>query len=168
MVLAIVMAIYATLGFTPAISGVLRENGLLELAFAAGAGLVALVVVIHGLKSNGAGVVFLLSVLAVYLLVLVRIESPEERTHIVEYGVLAILLFEAFAERAKNDRYALTPSFSAIILASAIGVADELIQAWLPNRVFDLRDIAFNILASALAVLSSMTLAWMRDRRGRA
>lgn len=164
---AVVAAIYSTLGTANRLAGVLREHGLIEISFAIGALLVGLAVVAHSLKSrpNAAGVAVVLGVVAVYLLVFVRMATPEERTHIVEYGVVAILAYEALAERARNTSRVPIPALFAILLASAVGALDELIQAALPNRVFDFRDIFFNLLAAILAVISTAVISRMRRRK---
>jgi len=51
--------------------------------------------------------------------------------------------------------------FDLLIL---IGVLDECIQAFLPNRVFDPLDILFNALAAVMAVVASAALTWARRR----
>ncbi len=45
-----------------------------------------------------------------------------------------------------------------------MGVLDELIQGVLPGRVFDPRDILFNVLAGLLAVVAIFALRWARGR----
>jgi VanZ family protein len=59
---------------------------------------------------------------------------------------------------------------AAVLLAGAAGWVDEAIQALLPNRVYDLRDVAFNTLAAAAAIaaLALRDAARARDRRARA
>ena len=43
---------------------------------------------------------------------------------------------------------------------------DEGIQASLPNRVYDVRDVGFNALAGLVAIAASLALARSRRRRG--
>ena len=165
--LAVLTAIYSTLGTANSLTGILRQHGLLEISFAVGAALVGLTVIFHAMKSrpDRASLAIALGVVAAYLLVFVRMANPAERTHLIEYGVVAILAYEALSERARNGRRVFSPAFLAILLASLFGVADEFIQSALPSRVFDQRDILFNILASAMAVCSSVALSWARKRR---
>lgn len=162
----VVVGIYSTLATSNRLAGVLREHGLLDISFAVGALLVGLTVIAHSLKSrpNMAGIVIALGVAAAYLLVFVRMANPAERTHLIEYGVVSILAYEALAERARNGRQVPVPALLAIILTSAIGVLDECVQAILPNRVFDPRDILFNALAAIMAILSTVALSWARQR----
>ncbi|MBT8471444.1 MAG: VanZ family protein [Marinicaulis sp.] len=165
--LVVVVAIYSTLATATRLTGMLREYGLLEISFAIGALTVGLMVILHSLKSvpNRAGFAIAVGMIAVYVLVFVRMATPEERTHLVEYGVVAILAFEALSERCRNGRRVPMPAMIAILLASAIGVLDELIQSVLPNRVFDWRDILFNVLTAIMAIFSTIALSWTRRRK---
>ncbi len=46
-----------------------------------------------------------------------------------------------------------------------MGLIDELIQWFLPNRVFDPIDIVFNTAAAVLAVSAAVLLARIKHRR---
>jgi VanZ family protein len=96
------------------------------------------------------------------MMVFARLGIPEERTHLVEYGVVALLIYEALKERASQGRYA--PALLATLSSSFLGVLDECIQAFLPNRLFDPRDIFFNVLAGVVVIFASMALSWVRKR----
>jgi len=169
---AVVLAIYATLGVAPALAGLLRDRGLLGVCFSLGTLLVWATILTQGLKLRprcaevGVG----LGITAVYLLVFVRISIPEERTHLIEYGVVAVLVYEALQERARHGRRVPVPPLLAVLATSLLGAVDEGIQARLPGRVFASRDILFNVLASALAVGAMVALGrareWTARRRG--
>ncbi|MDE0580183.1 MAG: VanZ family protein, partial [bacterium] len=88
----------------------------------------------------------------------------EERTHLIEYGVVALLIHAALTERAMHSPHVPAPAVLAIALTGLFGVLDELIQALLPNRVFDWRDILFNVVAAVLAVGAIKALRWARQR----
>ena len=163
--LAVVVAIYSTLGVAPILAGVLREHGLLETFFVLGMVLVGATIFTQGVKVRlgGAEVAVALGVTAVYLLLFVRMEAtPEERTHLIEYGVVGVFIYEALAERASHGRRIPLPPLLAVISTAALGLLDECIQPILPSRVFDPLDILFNVLAGAMAVSASMALAWAR------
>ena len=98
-------------------------------------------------------------------MVLVRM-ALEERTHLIEYGVVAVLILEALTERAGHGRRVPLPAVLAILATALIGAVDECIQAFLPTRVFDVQDIVFNTLAAVMAVATSLALGWAR-RLGR-
>ena len=162
--LATIGAIYATLGVARTLAGALRASGLASGLFIFCCLLILLAVVTQGLKrwpsSGELGVA--LGVSAVYLLILVRMAVPTERTHLIEYSVVALLIHEALAERASQGGRVPAPALTAVVAASLVGVLDECIQAFLPSRVFDPRDMLFNALAAVMAISASRALAWVR------
>ena len=168
--LAVVVAIYATIGFGSTVAGVLREGGLLEASLFLGAMcLVGATVVAQGLRARPGGieVAVALGVAVVYLLVLMRVASPVERSHLIEYSVLAVFLYEALTERASHGRRVPLPALLAVVATALVGAVDEVIQLFVPSRVFDPVDIVFNALAAVMAVAASAALGWARRRRGR-
>ena len=94
---------------------------------------------------------------------MVRMVLPEERTHLIEYGVVAVFIHEALKERTAQGRHVPVPALVAVVAASVVGTIDECIQAFLPSRVFDTEDILFNFLAATMAVVSSVALSWARN-----
>lgn len=66
--------------------------------------------------------------------------NAEEAMHFVQYGVLSLLLFRAYAHRY-GDRGAFV---CAALMGSLLGAFDEVIQWAVPLRYFDLRDIVIN------------------------
>jgi VanZ family protein len=93
--------------------------------------------------------------------VLFRVTIPE-RSHLVEYGVVAVFIYEALTERASQGRRVPLPALLAVVATSLVGALDECIQAFLPSRVFDPIDILFNVLAGVMAVVASAALSWAR------
>lgn len=164
--LVVVLTIYATLGLTPMLAAALRSQGLLVITFVLGMLLVGATILTQGLKvrPGGAESAVALGVTAVYLMVFNRLMNPEDRMHLIEYGVVAVFIYEALSERAKNGRKIPVPGLLAIMATGALGIIDEIIQAYLPNRVYDLQDIFFNVLAGTMAVGASVALAWARER----
>ena len=167
--LLVVAAIYSTLGVVRPLAGILREQGLLGGLFMLGMLLVGAAILTQGLKTRprGAEIYVALGVAAVYLLLFTRIATPEERTHLIEYGVVAVFIYEALIERANHGRRVPVPALLAILAASFIGLVDEGIQAFLPTRAYDVRDVLFNVLAALMAVAASAALAWARRWRTR-
>lgn len=127
--------------------------------------LVGLTILLLGLRARPrlAQVGVALGIAVVYLLVFVRMAIPEERTHLIEYGVLGVLVYQALLERQRNAGAPRRPAILAIAITALLGLVDELIQRFLPGRVFDPRDILFNLLAGTMAVLACVAL----DRAGR-
>ena len=92
------------------------------------------------------------------LLIFFVCEYPAERFHLLEYGVLVILVYRALAPRIRTARIHIL----IILYTFAVGFIDELIQALLPNRVYDNRDIAINWAASLLATGLLVAATWRR------
>jgi len=164
--LAVVAAIYATLGLAGLLAPALGDTGLPEALFLSGAVLVGAAIVVHGVRARPgrAEIVVAVGVAAVYVLLLTRIGSAAERTHLIEYGVVAVLIHEALVERARQGRPVPTPALLAILAAAALGLLDECLQAFLPSRVFDPLDLLVNLIAATMAVVASSALAWVRRR----
>ena len=170
----VLVGIYATLGNAPEIAAMLRERrSLTGTTFVVC--LVALVVISvlfirrrPGRAEIAAGA----GILIVYLLAWIRIgvATPEERTHLFEYSLVAALVHEALLERRENGRRVPVPALLALIISILLGCLDEGIQFLLPNRVFDLIDIAFNSLAATMIIGARWILAfvrqWVQARRG--
>ena len=55
-------------------------------------------------RPSGGEIEVALGVTAVYLLAWIRIPIPEERIHLIEYGLVAVLIFQALTERRRNAR----------------------------------------------------------------
>lgn len=161
--LAAVAAIYSTLIVTPR---ELQANDVAAALFVAAllmAG-AAVVAVAFETRPTGAQVGVLLGVAAVYLMVFQRIAIPADRTHLFEYSVVAVLIYQALRERARNGRRVPMPPVLAFAATTLIGVVDEGLQALIPDRVFDPIDIGFNTLAAFMAITALLTLGWVRDR----
>ena len=126
--------------------------------------LVALSVLINGIRSRASGfeVIICIGLLAVYLMVMLRMTLPEERSHLIEYSILALFIFEALRERSSNKPEFKYPALWAIGITTLLGILDESIQLFVPMRVFDPIDIFFNFLASVLAIGGSVLLQWVR------
>ena len=167
--LFVVVAIYSTLGIAPIVSDLLRSRGLLESAFGLGVVAIAGAVMLLALRRQPTvhEIGIWVGVAAVYLMAFVRIELAEERTHLVEYGLVAALTLQALVERSHTGRGPARPALLALLITATVGTVDELIQAVLPTRVFDLRDILFNVLAAAMALAASSAIVWSRNRRSR-
>lgn len=159
------VAIYSTLGLAPTLTRALRDSGLIEEAFLLSMLLVVATIVTQGLKTRpgGAEIGVALGVAAVYLLLFIRMNAtPEERTHLMEYGVVAVFVYEALTERVSQGRRVPVPGLLAALATSLLGVLDECAQVILPNRVFEWIDILFNVLAGVMAVAAMVALSWAR------
>ncbi|MCG8606550.1 VanZ family protein [bacterium] len=164
--LIVVMVIYSTLGLARTLAWALRDQGLLTPLFLLGVLLIAATIVTQALRvrPGGAEIAAILGIAAAYLLVFVRMGLVTERSHLIEYGIVAVFIYEALRERASQGRRVPVPALLAIVATTLIGVLDEGIQLFLPSRVFDPIDILFNFLAAVMAVGASVVLTWVRRR----
>jgi hypothetical protein len=71
---------------------------------------------------------------------------PEEAVHLLQFGVLAVLLYRALRP-AEPDLAFLA---AVVVLGTLVGTVDEVIQWIVPGRIWDLRDVAVNAGACAL------------------
>ena len=164
----IVVAIYATLSLQGKLAAFLRDMDMLVNVYILLLILMVLAIISSGLKQRFGRVEIWVTVgiIAVYGMLLLRLFlSPEERTHLFEYGLVGVLLFQALTERKQNGRQVWSPALIAIVVTALLGWLDEGIQAILPNRVYDIRDVGFNALAGLLAIAASWSLAWAKQFR---
>lgn len=162
--LAVLVAIYSTVGLARTLAGVMRDRGILSDSIWIGIFLVAATVIAHGLKLRPGKIELAawLGIAAVYIFILIRMALPEERSHLIEYSVLAVFIHEALRERKNNGGNVPVPSLIAFLATAIFGIIDECIQALIPARVFDPIDMAFNAFAGFLAIASSLLLNWIR------
>ncbi|MEZ5175524.1 MAG: VanZ family protein [Acidimicrobiia bacterium] len=164
---AVVALIYLTLGLAGALAELIGDRALNATTFVVGALLVLATIATQGIKrSVGVAEIFVwLGIGATLVLVVTRLASPVERSHLMEYAVVAVLIYQALLERRRNGRPVPRPAWLAIGATTLLGFVDELIQVVVPNRVFDPVDIVFNTAAAVAAVGASVFLGWTRRRR---
>lgn len=157
------VAIWSTLGLAGALAEWLGGRGLLGVAFGLGfvVTLGAIAAGALGRRPSGRDLWALTGIAAAYGMVVVRM-GVADRTHLFEYGLLAVLVHQALDERRRGGRRVPAPAVLAILLTGALGWLDEGIQARLPGRVYHLRDVVVNVGAGALAVSAGVFLRWLR------
>ena len=96
-------------------------------------------------KMAFAGLSIILIILGTMLM---GLSVPEEKIHFLEFGFLALLIRKCLSwDLSVKSQY-----MWAIAITAVIGILDEVLQFFLPLRVFDMRDIALNALAAIMAV----------------
>ena len=165
-VLLVVIAIYSSLGLVGALAGILREKNLLGSLFFISFLMILAAIIGSGLQrlAGKREIWVTVGIIAVYGMMFSRLGSLEERTHLFEYGVVAILIHQAFLERLNQGGRVPVPAVLAVVLTAILGWLDEGIQAHLPNRVYDFVDVGVNFLSALMAVTASVVLRWSRKR----
>jgi VanZ family protein len=174
--LSLVGLTWSTLYWARLVAEQLRDRGWLNAtmwAIFAVAGLGVLVLV--GRQRPGWREVAVLAAFAAAYGVAITtfLKLPEEALHFVQYGLVGGLFFAALAERRRHPAASAllhrpaVPALFAFLLTLAAGWTDEGIQYLLPNRVYDLRDVAFNAAAGALAIAGTAAWRWARQRGGK-
>ena len=173
LVLAVIAAIFSTLGFGGWLAGELAAAGLLEAAaaiiFLAGLILVVATVLVQGLVHRPSGLNLLIAVgaIAVLLMLFLRTAVLAERSHLIEYAVLGAFVYAALAERAAAGRRVPFAWLWALAFTTLVGTLDETVQIVVPGRYFDPVDILFNFLAATFAIAGRAGIGWTHRRIGR-
>lgn len=86
----------------------------------------------------------------VFFMILNFLKIPAEKIHLAEYSILAILLYNSL----KFDflRFDKRLYQCSVFFCFSVGTIDEIIQAFLPNRYFDWRDIFINTLSGIISL----------------
>ncbi|MBT4612383.1 MAG: VanZ family protein [Gemmatimonadetes bacterium] len=117
---------------------------------------------LHRRVSFRSPVPYLLSVLlmAAYTVLLIRFgQFPAERLHLLEYGMMAVLVHRALT--ADRDSR-LADHGLALGLTILIGFGDETIQWILPQRFFELKDVGLNAVSGILGLALARLVAGER------
>jgi hypothetical protein len=150
MAIAYVLLIYGTSGWMRSLSTFARQlagDSLGPLMTAAlGLVLAAVLTAIFRIVRPHRLLPYLPIVLG-YGLALFWLAIPEERFHLLQYGILCFLCDRALPASLRGWRRHLL----VIALVCLAGIGDELIQWLRPNRVGDLRDVIINTVAAILA-----------------
>ncbi len=89
------------------------------------------------------------------------VEIQDKLLHLVEYGILGLLLARAFSVHALRGVVVVLLAVAAGLL---VGTADELYQLTVPGRVGDRVDVIADLIGVTLATLGYIWLA-RRERR---
>lgn len=159
------ITILSTLFIGQPLANELRDQNVQAIFFVLGMVLVATAVIIHGFLTKPSNIEYaiLFGIIAVYVMFFFRLGAPE-RSHLIEYSVLTILLHKAFMERFKQENKIFKPAFFSLFVGIAMGALDESIQLLIPHRYFDPQDIVFNCLAVTMAIGASLILTWIRNK----
>ena len=144
-----ILAIYLSLPFMRAFLVFLKDTvgsanvGLLLNVALLFCGCILLLI---GLRRNWKALLQVSIPIAIMAAAAYQLHIPEERVHFLEYGLLGILV----QKTARQSTW--TQLVMGSLFVVLVGMGDELLQWWLPNRVGDLRDVGMNALAGVLGV----------------
>ena len=164
--LVVMLAIYSTIGLAREIATTLIEREKLDEFYILCFLIIVFIIFLNGIKGSALWKIIWIGfgVVAVYAMIFVRMGiGAAERTHLFEYGLVGILIYHALTERKSNGKPVFSPPLLAFLLTVLLGVIDELIQAFLPSRVFDARDILFNTVAPFVAITISVIVHWIQQ-----
>lgn len=165
----ILVAILVAAVFAGALVAAVPSEAVLGVAFAGG--LAMAVVAVLGIaldRKRSPDVWIVVGVLAALVMIPVRTGvTALERTHLFEFGLLAVVVYEALTERRRNAGGVPLPGLAAICLTAVVGWLDEALQALVPGRVYDLRDVGINALAALVTVSVVAAIRWARGVGGR-
>ena len=78
----------------------------------------------------------------------IHLKIPEERIHLVEYGILSFFVYRAL----RFDFSGFILFFLTFVTVSGFGFFDEVIQGILPNRYFGWRDVLLNAIGGIMGI----------------
>ncbi len=157
------LIIYATIPVARPLTSLLRKHipftltiNLVSIAILAA----ALMLLLAKIKVKLPSTYVLIGIFtAICLFLLTFIKIPEEKIHFFEYGILAYLTFRALRlTRPEKISY-----FYTAFLVALAGWLDEGIQALVPGRYYDLRDVGFNAMGGLLGIF----IVWIIKRETR-
>ncbi|MCP9234783.1 VanZ family protein [Lewinella sp. JB7] len=168
-VAAVVITIAATLFVGQPLADLFADQNVRAAIFLLVMGLIAATVLIYTLKKRPGRVegAAWVGMGAVYVMFFLRLGMPE-RSHLMEFTVLAVLLHAALDERMSGGRGHPRAALYALLISVLLGVVDECAQLLVPDRVFDPADMVFNGLAAALAIGTVVGVGWVRRAFGSA
>lgn len=163
MVLLVVGGIMASLFLGQPLLKLFKSQDVQAGLFLTGMALTTLAIFGYGFrrKAGKSEWFLLIGILAVYLMCFLRL-GLAERSHLIEYSVLALLIHQALSERKRAERLPGNVSLYALLLTFAISLLDECLQLFIPFRVFDPEDILFNALAILGAIGAVVLLRYVR------
>ena len=101
-----------------------------------------------------------LFVIVVSSIFISKLRLGEEKIHFIEYGVLGLLVYRALLPNIKGYMVYI----AGLIIVLLIGWGDEIIQYFLPNRVYDIRDVVMNFSGGLIAFVIMFVIDI--DRKG--
>jgi len=163
--LSVFVLIFLTLFIGQPLEKLFQSQDVRAIVFLLVMVLVGAAILLHAVitKPTTVEIAVISGIAAVYIMFILRLGMPE-RSHLMEYSVLAILVHKAMAERVAQGKKISLPALISFVITFLLGVIDECLQLFIPSRVFDPVDILFNGMAAAMAIGSFILVQWIRKR----
>ena len=147
--------IYSILGVARDIINKIRDVGNLETVTISLVAIFLIIMIFSNIRKISKQQLLYRVVLTLCFVALIIIvtEFPEEKMHVIEYGLLGWLIAWAMSTSPILLHHALI----GILLGWGIGFGDEIIQYFLPNRVYDIRDVFLNGISVTIGFLFFFT-----------
>ena len=147
--------IYSTLGVAREMVNQIRAMGDLKFITISLVTLFLIILFFANIKKISRWQLFYRVVLTLSFigLIITVTQFPEEKMHVIEYGLLGWLIAWAISSTPVLLHHALL----GLLLGWGIGFGDEIIQYFLPNRVYDIRDVVLNGISITLGFLFFFT-----------
>ena len=164
-VFVVFVAIFSTLFLGQPLAELFSSQDVRAVIFLIVMFFVGATILVHAIKTKPTKIelTIILGIAAVYTMFVLRLGMPE-RSHLMEYSVLAIFIHMALLEREHTKKNSMNPALLAFLITLIIGVLDECIQIFLPGRVFDPNDMLFNGLAAFMAIGVRLVLQFIRNK----
>ncbi len=98
-------------------------------------------------------IAFALALAFLVLMMPLRLVSTAERSHLIEYCAVAVLLREALRVRGMRGRAVARPGLVTLVAVVLVGLVDEVLQETVATRHFDWRDIVVDACAAVLGLV---------------
>lgn len=151
------VATYTTLGVMPTvwnyINNSLGGKGVVVLfVLYIVTGISVLFYILFIKKERRIGRYLLFSLFICIFLVMYKLEkNPGEKIHMAQYGLFGVFLFNAL--KVDLDKFGKKFYLYGFIICLVVGALDEVIQGFLPNRVFTWHDTFINGASGIITLL---------------
>jgi VanZ family protein len=152
LVIIYISLIYASLFIVPWFTSKLEETGFLSwLAVSVFALFILILWILNRFLfriRNPKAYLFLLIISLFYLAALRGMPDPVSKIHLIEYSILSFLILSVLKLNFAGIKlYSLT-----ILIIFFVGVLDEVLQLFIPTRIFDFNDIFGNTFGGYLGI----------------
>ena len=165
MAFLVILTIAVSLFISRELISFLKDQNIQAVIFVLGMIMIGAALIINAFKTKAAAseIAIWIGLAAVYVMLFLRL-GLAERSHLMEYSILAMLVHRALIERRNNGFKVPSPGWLAFGITFAIGLLDECVQLFIPHRVFDWYDIVFNGIVILAAILSLVALSWLKKK----